>query len=74
MSLNHDQFIQNQNYLDLDTSLQWYIDTVSPQYRLLRQLAEKHPEKAKLLFQRDPVLRKIHKIHKKMASIISEGE
>ncbi|KKN09307.1 hypothetical protein LCGC14_1047980 [marine sediment metagenome] len=62
MSLNHDAFIQTTNYSDLDALLRWYIGTVKPHLDTLRQLAEKDPAKARLLFSRDSVMQNLFKI------------
>ena len=70
MAFNHDNFIASQNYLDLDASLQWYIDTVGPKTPVLLKLLDENPTKAKLLYQRDPVLQKLRLITKKMDRFI----
>ncbi len=69
MSFNHDTFTQTTNYLDLDARLQWYIDTVRPHLDILRQLAEKNPAKVRLLFSRDPVMKKLFKIGRSLSEL-----
>ena len=59
---NHDAFITNQNYTDLDASLAWYISAVQSKLDVLEKLARHNPIKARALYQRDPVMKKIHRI------------
>lgn len=74
MALNHDQFIATQNYADLDASLDWYIATVGPKFSLLERLASEHPAQARLLYQRDPVMRKLRKISDAMRQLMDVVE
>ena len=62
MAFNHDNFIASQNYRDLDASLQWYGTDLASKIKTLEALARVNPAKAKALYQRDPVMKKIHRI------------
>lgn len=72
MSFDHDSFIGLAQYGQLDTRLQWYIDTVGPKWQTLERLAKEHPDQAKILFSRDPVLRKLVLIADNLNRIINE--
>ena len=70
MAFNHDNFIALTNYTDLDSLLQWYIDTVGPKRSALEKLAIEHPEKLKVLVNNDPVLIKLRKISKELRELM----
>lgn len=62
MAFNHDNFVASANYGDLNTLLQWYMDTVGPHRPTLRKMADQAPGQLKALYANDPVLRKLRKI------------
>ncbi len=74
MAFNHDNFIAMTNYTDLDTLLQWYIDTVSPQLSLLYRLADDAPGELRNMYLRDPVLQKFRVIGDNLAQLIEAAQ